>query len=60
MRTPLAHLGAFESTHIFGSGRDVLQTTHHVERWHYDLDLLLEGGITELRYPVPFVSVEAL
>jgi len=56
----LAHLGAFESTKIHGSGRDVLSTTHHIERWHYDLSLLLAAGITELRYPIPWHRIERL
>jgi len=36
----------------------VLSTTRHTDRWHYDLNLLVTAGITELRYPVPWHRIE--
>jgi len=55
---PIAHLGGFESTKIIGSGTDILGTTRHIERWESDLELLRLGGISELRYPVPWHRIE--
>ncbi len=52
------HLGAFESTKIYGSGLDVLETTHHLEFWKADLRRLCDAGIRELRYPVPWHRIE--
>src|SRR4051794_22962099 len=54
----LAHLGAFESTKIHGSGEDVLGTTRHIRLWEKDLDNLLNAGNTELRYPIPWHRIE--
>jgi beta-glucosidase/6-phospho-beta-glucosidase/beta-galactosidase len=54
----MLHLGAFESTHIVGSGTDVLETTKHLDRWQSDLTLLHESGIRALRYPAPWHRVE--
>ena len=53
------HLGAFESTKIFGSGQDVLGTTRHAELWRGDLEMLDAAGISELRYPVPWHRIES-
>jgi beta-glucosidase/6-phospho-beta-glucosidase/beta-galactosidase len=53
------HLGAFESTHIFGAGRDILGTTRHIELWESDLNRLLTQGITMLRYSAPWHRIEA-
>ncbi len=53
------HLGAFESTKIFGSGLDVLETTRHTEFWEADLRRLKESGIGELRYPAPWHRIES-
>ena len=58
IRNKMTHLGAFESTQIFGTGQDVLRTTHHTEKWREDLDRLLEAGITDLRYPIPWHQIE--
>ena len=58
MVTQYAHLGAFESTKIHGSGQDVLGTTRHIECWRHDLDLLASSGIRELRYSVPWHRIE--
>ncbi len=52
------HLGAFESTKIHGGGLDVLETTRHINFWRDDLIRLREGGIRELRYPVPWHRIE--
>jgi beta-glucosidase/6-phospho-beta-glucosidase/beta-galactosidase len=53
-----SHLGGFESTHIFGSGQDILGTTRHIEFWREDLSLLLESGIRTLRYSIPWHRIE--
>jgi len=53
------HIGGFESTHIFGSGEDVLGTTRHIERWREDLMMLAEAGITTLRYSIPWHRIES-
>lgn len=52
------HLGAFESIKIYGSGQDVLATTKHEKYWQYDLEMLANAGIRELRYPVPWHRIE--
>lgn len=52
------HLGGFESTHIFGSGQDVLGSTKHIEHWRADLERLLTEGITTLRYSAPWHRIE--
>jgi glycosyl hydrolase family 42 (putative beta-galactosidase) len=52
-------LGGFESTHIFGRGQDILATTRHIEFWQEDLKLLLQAGITSLRYSIPWHRIEA-
>jgi beta-glucosidase/6-phospho-beta-glucosidase/beta-galactosidase len=53
------HLGGFESTHIFGSGEDILGTTRHIQRWREDLTLLADAGIADLRYSAPWHRIEA-
>ena len=55
---PFPHLGAFESTRIHGSGKDILGTTRHIELWQQDLELLRTGGISELRYSIPWHRIE--
>ena len=52
------HLGGFESTQIFGSSRDILDTTRHIEYWREDLSRLLEAGIQKLRYSIPWHRIE--
>ncbi len=54
----LTFLGGFESTKIHGSGRDILGTTRHIQRWEHDLGLLLSAGIRELRYSAPWHRIE--
>ncbi len=55
---PLELLGSFESTYIPGHDRDVFETTGHHLRWREDLQLLLDAGVTRLRYPVRWHRVE--
>lgn len=52
------HLGAFESTQIFGTGQDILGTTKHIERWEEDLSTLERAGLQTLRYPIPWHRIE--
>lgn len=52
------HLGGFESTHIFGSGKDVLGTTRHIQLWQEDLMRLRKAGIKVLRYSAPWHRIE--
>jgi beta-glucosidase/6-phospho-beta-glucosidase/beta-galactosidase len=51
-------LSGFESTHIFGSGKDVLDTTKHVEYVEDDLKLAADCGIDLLRYSAPWHKIE--
>lgn len=51
-------ISGFESTHIFGSGKDVLQTTRHIEFYESDLRLVKQTGVKLLRYSVPWHSIE--
>lgn len=52
------HFGGFESTHLFGTGQDILGTTQHIERWREDLTRLLDAGIRDLRYSIPWHRIE--
>lgn len=52
------HLGAFESTQIFGTGQDIFGTTHHLDLWREDLTRLRNAGISELRYSIPWHRIE--
>lgn len=52
------HLGAFESTKIYGSNEDILSTTRHLEFWRSDLEMLYASGLRDLRYPVPWHRIE--
>jgi beta-glucosidase/6-phospho-beta-glucosidase/beta-galactosidase len=54
----LKFLSGFESTHIFGSGRDVLQTTNHTELYEEDLRLASESGLDLMRYSAPWHTIE--
>lgn len=56
--TTFPFLTGFESTHIHGTGKDVLQGTRHTERWRHDLALAKAAGITTLRYPIPWHRIE--
>src|SRR5687767_7066798 len=53
-----AHLGAFESTKLLGSGTDILGTTRHIERWEADLELLRSASLKQLRYSIPWHRFE--
>src|SRR4051794_18844420 len=57
-RPAFPHFGAFESTKLGDSGTDILGTTHHIERWRHDLELLRSASIRNLRYSVPWHRVE--
>src|SRR5436305_1628176 len=52
------HLGAFESTKLGRSGTDILGTTHHIELWQPDLQMLHSASIRQLRYSVPWHRIE--
>jgi beta-glucosidase/6-phospho-beta-glucosidase/beta-galactosidase len=51
-------LSGFESTHIFGSGTDVLELTRHTDFVEDDLKLVNGCGIERLRYSLPWHSIE--
>jgi beta-glucosidase/6-phospho-beta-glucosidase/beta-galactosidase len=51
-------ISGFESTHMFGTGKDVLQTTRHTEFYREDLELVNLAGIDLLRYSAPWHSIE--
>jgi beta-glucosidase/6-phospho-beta-glucosidase/beta-galactosidase len=54
----LKFLSGFESTHIFGSGKDVLELTKHTELVESDLRLARQCGLNLLRYSVPWHRIE--
>jgi beta-glucosidase len=51
-------LSGFESTHIFGSGKDVLELTKHTEFVEEDLKLAQACGLDLMRYSAPWHSIE--
>lgn len=51
-------LSGFESTHIFGSGKDVLELTRHTELVEEDLRLARACDLNLLRYSAPWHSIE--
>jgi beta-glucosidase/6-phospho-beta-glucosidase/beta-galactosidase len=51
-------LSGFEGTHIFGSGRDVLETTEHTERYREDLTQLRRDGMLSFRACIPWHRIE--
>jgi beta-glucosidase/6-phospho-beta-glucosidase/beta-galactosidase len=51
-------LSGFESTHIFGSGKDVLELTKHTEFVEEDLRLARSCGLNLMRYSAPWHSIE--
>lgn len=53
-------LSGFESTHIFGTGKDVLGLTGHTDLVREDLRLASKCGIEQLRYSVPWHSIERI
>jgi beta-glucosidase/6-phospho-beta-glucosidase/beta-galactosidase len=54
----MRYLSGFESTHIFGTGKDVLELTKHTELVEQDLRLAASTGMNQLRYSVPWHSIE--
>jgi len=54
----LRFLSGFESTHIFGSGTDVLNLTRHTEYVEDDLDLVDMCNLDLMRYSAPWHSIE--
>jgi beta-glucosidase/6-phospho-beta-glucosidase/beta-galactosidase len=54
----MKYLSGFESTHIFGSGKDVLQLTKHTEYCREDLKLAKLTGLDLMRYSAPWHSIE--
>jgi beta-glucosidase/6-phospho-beta-glucosidase/beta-galactosidase len=52
------HFGAFESTKLGDSDTDILGTTHHIQRWRHDLELLRAASIRNVRYSVPWHRIE--
>ena len=51
-------LSGFESTHIFGSGKDVLELTRHTDLVEDDLKLVNACGLQQMRYSIPWHAVE--
>jgi len=51
-------LSGFESTHIFGMEKDVLQLTKHTEFFREDLKLVKSSGLDLIRYSAPWHSIE--
>src|SRR5687768_9475956 len=56
----MKYLSGFESTHIFGSGQDVLQLTKHTELYQEDLKLAKLVGLDAMRYSAPWHSIEKI
>ncbi|HEX9960977.1 MAG TPA: family 1 glycosylhydrolase [Pyrinomonadaceae bacterium] len=53
-------LSGFESTHIFGSGKDILELTKHTEFCRDDLSLAKASGLDLMRYSAPWHSIEGI
>ena len=51
-------LSGFESTHIVGTGEDILRLTKHTDLYEYDLALARKSGLKTLRYPAPWHDIE--
>ena len=51
-------ISGFESTQIFGSGKDVLELTRHTEFYREDLELVRQSGIKAMRYSIPWHKIE--
>lgn len=54
----MKYLSGFESTHIFGSGTDVLQLTKHTDFYKQDLKLVKTTGLDMIRYSAPWHTIE--
>lgn len=57
-RPPFPFITGFEGTYIFGSGRDVLDTTEHATRFRWDFAQLVADGITSFRACIPWHHIE--
>lgn len=53
-------LSGFESTHIFGSGTDILNTTRHTEMVEEDIELVGASNLDLMRYSAPWHSIERM
>lgn len=51
--SPAEYLTGFESTAMPTRGTDVLEASHHLQRYAYDLRLVRALGIRRLRYSLP-------
>ncbi len=56
----MKYLSGFESTLIFGSGKDVLEQTRHADFFQEDLQLVKLSGLDLLRYSAPWHSIEKI
>jgi beta-glucosidase/6-phospho-beta-glucosidase/beta-galactosidase len=56
----MKYLSGFESTHIFGSGKDVLELTKHTELSEEDLQLVNLSGLDLMRYSAPWHNIEKI
>jgi beta-glucosidase/6-phospho-beta-glucosidase/beta-galactosidase len=56
----MKYLSGFESTHIFGSGKDILELTKHTEFCEEDLQLVKLSGLDLMRYSAPWHSIEKI
>lgn len=54
----MRYFSGFESTHIFGSGTDVLNTTNHTGLVEEDIALVAAGNLNLMRYSAPWHSIE--
>jgi beta-glucosidase/6-phospho-beta-glucosidase/beta-galactosidase len=57
--SPLAVIGAFESTYLPSHDLDVFETSEHDMRWREDLRAMRDAGVTRLRYPIRWHRIEA-
>ncbi len=51
-------VAGYESTHLPGYGKDLIEVTRHAELWQSDLDELLAAGVRQLRYPLRWPRIE--
>jgi beta-glucosidase/6-phospho-beta-glucosidase/beta-galactosidase len=56
----MKYLSGIESTYIYGTGKDVLDLTRHKELFREDLSLVRKCGVDQLRYSIPWHSVETV
>jgi glycosyltransferase involved in cell wall biosynthesis len=53
-------VAAFESTYLPGHALDVADTTGHTKRWRDDVDVVVDSGVTRLRYPLRWHRIESM